>query len=101
MYSRSEYISIKKLEKAVTSKVQRVRGRNCPQNRFQAAATVSGTLETSVLASGTGTVALGLASLSVDVEVEGTGTELLSVLAFFFFLSRPNAYMVSRTNTWP
>lgn len=47
------------------------------------------------MASDTGAVVLGFAGLSLEVEVEGAGGELLSVLAFFFFLSRPNASKVS------
>ena len=70
-----------------------------PRASFQAAATVSGTLGTSGLASDTGAVVLGFAGLPVEVEVEGAGGELLSVLAFFLFLSRPNVPKVSETST--
>ena len=55
---------------------------------------------TSGLASDTGMVVLGFAGLSVEVEVEGARGELLSVLAFFFFFSRPNASKVGKPSTW-
>ena len=71
-----------------------------PRASFQAAATVSGTLGTSSLASDTGAVVFGFAGLSVEDEVEGAGGELLSVLAFFLFLSRPNVPKVSETSIY-
>ena len=69
-----------------------------PRASFQAAATASGSLGTSGLASDTGAVVLGFAGLSVEDEAEGTGGELLSVLAFFLFLSRPSAPKISETS---
>ena len=87
--------SLKKLSRAEYTGYD---GRNVQRDALQAAATVSGTLGTSVWDSGTGAVVLGFAGLSVEVEVEGARGELLSVFAFFFFLSSPNASNVSTTN---